>query len=364
MSPLEPFRDAAAAEALAREIRAIAPERPLRIMEICGGQTRTIRKWRLRELLPPSIRLVSGPGCPVCVTPVSYIDQAVALCAIPDVDVFTFGDLVRVPGTRCTLERARAEGGRVHVVYSPREALEHARRNPSSRAVFLAIGFETTMPAFCLPRLEAAQEGRGNFSVLLSAKRVPPVMEVLLRGDAPLDGFVAPGHVTSVIGSDAYDDLCHRYGKPMVVGGFEPVDLLVAIRDLVRMIADGRGGGANAYRRASRPEGNRRALHLIDELLEPCDEELRGLGTVAGGGSRLRAGYEAFDARRVHRLPETAGREPPGCRCGQILSGTAEPEECPLFGRKCVPENPVGACMVSSEGACNAAWTYGGEHAG
>lgn len=363
MVAAESFRDPKASEALAREIRSISLPRPVRIMEICGGQTHTIWRWRLREMLPSSIRLVSGPGCPVCVTPVSYIDQAVALSMIPGVEVFTFGDLMRVPGTRRSLEQARSEGGRVHMAYSPRQALDHARRNPSSRVVFLAIGFEATMPAFCLPLREAIRCDLGNFSVLLSAKRVPPVMEALLRGEALLDGFVTPGHVTSVIGSDAYEDLSRRYGKPMVVGGFEPLDLLVAIRDLVRLIAAGKSENVNAYRRAARPEGNRKAQRLIDELLEPCDEELRGLGVVPGAGCRLRDRYARFDARRVYSLPESGGREPPGCRCGQVLTGVVEPGECPLFGRTCVPERPVGACMVSGEGACNAAWLYGGAHA-
>ena len=271
---------------------------------------------------------------------------------------------MRVPGTRQNLDQARSAGGSVRVVYSPRQALEHALRNPSSQVVFLGIGFETTMPSFCLPLRDAIRDDLPNFSVLLSAKRVPPVMEALLRGKAPLDGFVTPGHVTSIIGSDAYAGMCREYGVPMVVGGFEPLDLLIAIRDLVRLVAAGKRDNDNAYARAARPGGNGKAQRLINELLEPCDEELRGLGVVPDAGYRLREPYARFDARRRFSLAGIESREPPGCRCGQILAGTLEPGECPLFGKACYPDQPVGACMVSEEGACNAAFLYGGVHAG
>jgi len=356
--PFSEFRDPATARALAAEIRSIGLSKPVRIMEVCGGQTHTIYKYRLREMLPPEIRLISGPGCPVCVTPISYIDQAVALSEVPGVEVFTFGDLMRVPGTRLTLEQARSRGSKVHVVYDPRQALDHARQNLSSQVVFLGIGFETTLPSFSLPLREAIREDRTNFSVLVSAKRVPPVLEALLRGKAPLDGFITPGHVTSIIGTDAYADLCEEYSTPMVVGGFEPIDLLVAIRDLVRSIAAGGRGNANAYPRATRPEGNQKAQRLIEDLYEPCDEELRGLGMIPNAGYRLREDHARFDARLRFDLGEMENREPPGCRCGQILAGTLEPSGCPLFGKSCTPDRPVGACMVSNEGTCNAAFLY------
>jgi hydrogenase expression/formation protein HypD len=309
-------------------------------------------------MLPPAIRLVSGPGCPVCVTPISYIDQAVALSRIPGVEVFTFGDLLRVPGTHLNLDQARAQGSKVHVVYAPQQALEHARQNPDSQVVFLGIGFETTLPSFSLPLREAISEDRSNFSVLLSAKRVPPVLEALLRGKAPLDGFITPGHVTSVIGSNAYADLCREYATPMVVGGFEPIDLLVAIRDLVRLVAKGAHDNANAYPRATRAEGNRKAQRLIEELYEPCDEELRGLGMIPNAGYALREGFARFDARRRFAVEGIESREPGGCRCGQVLAGTIDPSGCPLFGKACTPDRPIGACMVSNEGTCNAAFLY------
>lgn len=360
--PFAEFRDPSLARSLAAEIHAIPLDRPIRIMEVCGGQTHTIYRYRLRDLLPPGIRLVSGPGCPVCVTPIAYIDQAAALCRIPGVEVFTFGDLLRVPGTHENLEQARARGGSVHIAYSPLQALEHARRNPSSTVVFLGIGFETTLPSFSLPLRDAIRDGTTNFCVLLSAKRVPPVLEALLAAKAPLDGFITPGHVTTVIGTDAYARLCREYSTPMVVGGFEPIDLLAAIRDLVRSISEGSCANGNAYRRATSAQGNRKAQALIEELYVPRDEELRGLGVVPDAGYALRDEYARFDASRRFPVGEVQSREPAGCRCGQVLSGTIEPPECPLFGRTCNPDRPVGACMVSAEGTCNAAYLHG-DHA-
>ncbi len=356
--PFSEFRDPAHARALAAEIKAVSLSKPVRIMEVCGGQTHTIYRYRLREMLPPAIRLVSGPGCPVCVTPISYIDQAIALSQIPGVEVFTFGDLLRVPGTRQNLDQARANGSKVHMVYAPQQALNYARQNPTSQVVFLGIGFETTLPSFSLPLREAIRDNLPNFSVLVSAKRVPPVLEALLRGNAPLDGFITPGHVTSIIGSDAYADLCREYSTPMVVGGFEPIDLLIAILDLVRLVAAGAHDNANAYGRATRAEGNRKAQKLIDELYEPCNEELRGLGVIPNAGYRLRDAFAQFDARHRFPIEEIESREPRGCRCGQILAGTLEPSGCPLFGKACTPDQPIGACMVSNEGTCNAAFLY------
>jgi len=356
--PGSEYRDPRLVHALAEEIRGIPLERSVRLMEVCGGQTHTIYRYRLRELLPAKVRLISGPGCPVCVTPVSYLDRALALAGLPEVELFTFGDLLRVPGSRGTLEEARAQGARIHAVYSPHQALEHALTHPQSQVVFLGIGFETTLPTFSLPLREAIREDLPNFSVLVSAKRVPPLLAALLRGKAPLDGFITPGHVTSVIGADAYAPLCREFRTPMAVGGFEPVDLLVAIRDLVRQLAAGTCENTNAYARAARAQGNAKAQSLIEELYEPCDEELRGLGTVPEGGYRLREPFARFDAERRFSLEGIVGREPPGCRCGEILAGTRDPHQCPLFGKACTPDRPVGACMVSHEGTCNAAFLY------
>jgi hydrogenase expression/formation protein HypD len=356
--PSSEFRNPELVRALAREIREIPLKRPIRLMEVCGGQTHTIYRYQLRHLLPSNIRLISGPGCPVCVTPISYLDKALELCRRPDVELFTFGDLLRVPGSRGNLEQARAQGAKVHVAYSPFQALEHARTHPQSQVVFLGIGFETTLPSFSLPLREAIREDLPNFSVLVSAKRVPPLLAALLRGKAPIDGFVTPGHVTSIIGANAYADLCQEHRVPMAVGGFEPVDLMLAIRGLVRQIEAGTCENNNAYARAASVQGNRKAQQLIEELYEPCDEELRGLGTVPEGGYRLRTPFARYDAAIRFSLEAIVGREPPGCRCGEILSGTAEPAQCPLFGKACTPDRPVGACMVSNEGTCNAAFLY------
>lgn len=354
------LRDPRLVRSLLDQIREAAPRSELRLMEVCGGQTHTLYRYRLRDLLPPTVRMVSGPGCPVCVTPTGYVDQAIDLALRPGVDVFTFGDLVRVPGSRGSLERAKAEGATVHEVYSPAMALDHAKENPGVQVVFLGIGFETTLPTFSLALRQAIREGVPNFSVLVSAKRVPPLLRALLEARAPIQGFVTPGHVTAVIGVSAYEELVRRFQVPMVVGGFEPGDLLLAIRDLVRLVASGRAENGNAYPRACRWDGNRLAQELIRELYRPCDEEIRGLGMVTDGGWRLRDEFASFDAARRFDLKPVPAREPGGCRCGEVLMGTIEPEACPLFGKVCLPERPVGACMVSGEGTCNAAWRYRG----
>jgi len=277
---------------------------------------------------------------------------------MPGVTVFTFGDLLRVPGTSLSLEKARALGGQVREVYAPLQALQFAQENPEQQTVFLGIGFETTLPTFSIPLQMAIREKRDNFSVLLSAKRVPPVLEALLQSHAPIQGFITPGHVTSIIGSDAYSDLCERYHTPMAVGGFEPVDLLLAIRDLVRLVKAGKHDNVNSYPRAVRAQGNQKAQALFAELYEPCDEHLRGLGVIAGAGYALRKEFASFDALQKFDLSAVVSREPAGCRCGQILAGTIIPEQCPLFGKGCNPDHPIGACMVSSEGTCNAAYLY------
>ena len=359
---LSEFRNPQAAKALSAQIHEVANNVPMNLMEVCGGQTHTIYQYRLRDLLPKCIRLVSGPGGPVCVTPIGYVDRAVALSQISGVVVFTFGDLLRVPGTKLSLEKAKALGGNVQEVYSPLQALQYAEQNPQTQVVFLGIGFETTLPSFSIPLQTAIREQRTNFSVLLSAKRVPPVLEALLQNKAPIQGFITPGHVTSIIGSNAYDALCDHYKTPMVVGGFEPIDLLIAIRDLAQQVASGQYKNSNAYARAAQPEGNKKAQELLSELYVPCDEELRGLGVIANAGYRLRAEYANYDALQKFALGDVESHEPVGCRCGQVLAGTLEPVQCPLFGRSCNPDHPVGACMVSMEGTCNAAYLYRDVH--
>lgn len=359
MNLLKDFRDPKLARKLSAAIAEGVGERPFSIMEVCGGQTHTIYKYKLREMLPANLRLVSGPGCPVCVTPIEYIDKAICLALEKGAGVFTFGDLVRVPGTATSLEKAMAEGADVQPVYSPFQALEAAQASPGRQVVFLGIGFETTLPGIGLVILEARKAGVENFSVLLSAKRVPPVLEALLSsGQARIDGFITPGHVTAIIGTKAYDGLCAKYGVPMVVGGFEPIDLLGAIHRLACELAGESSGNLNAYKRIVSREGNLKAQNVIEEVFEEKDDELRGLGIIPNAGYGIRSGFAQFDADRRFDIV-TDSHEPKGCICGEILCGIKLPPDCPMFGKTCTPDFPVGSCMVSAEGACNAAFLFG-----
>jgi hydrogenase expression/formation protein HypD len=353
------FKDPVLAQKLAAAIAEVVGDAPFCIMEVCGGQTHTIHKYRLREILPPNLRLVSGPGCPVCVTPIDYIDKAVFLALETGVTIYTFGDLMRVPGTTMTLEQAQAEGADVQPVYSPLQALAAAKEFPARHAVFLGIGFETTLPGIGLLIKEARDSDLGNLSVLLSAKRVPPVLEALLSGgQARIDGFVTPGHVTAIIGTKAYDQLCATYRVPMVVGGFEPLDLLGAIHQLsVELVAGGQGN-RNAYSRVVSHDGNLKAQAVLDEVFGVKDDELRGLGVIPNAGYAIREGFGRYDAERRFEIV-TDSHEPEGCICGEILCGLKDPSDCPLFGTACTPGSPVGSCMVSNEGACNAAFLFG-----
>jgi hydrogenase expression/formation protein HypD len=359
MNLLNDFRNPELARKISAAIAGTVGDRPFSIMEVCGGQTHTIYKYRLREMLPSTLRLVSGPGCPVCVTPIEYIDKAVCLGLEHGAVIFTFGDLMRVPGTSMSLERAAAEGAEIQPVYSPFRAVEFARANPDRQVVFLGIGFETTLPGIGLILQKAQAEGIGNFSVLLSAKRVPPVLEALLSsGTAQIDGFITPGHVTAIIGTRAYDGLCERYRVPMVVGGFEPLDILGAVHLLSRELVGGGFGNLNAYTRAASHEGNRKARQVIESVFEERDDELRGLGVIPKAGYGIRPEFARFDAARRFDI-QVESREPKGCICGEILCGIKNPADCPLFGKTCTPASPVGSCMVSAEGACNAAFLFG-----
>ena len=358
MNLLNDVRNPELARRLSDAIADTVGDRPFSIMEVCGGQTHTIYKYRLRGMLPSSLRLVSGPGCPVCVTPIEYIDKAICLGLEHGAAIFTFGDLMRVPGTAMSLERAAAEGADVQPVYSPFQAVDFAKANPDRKVVFLGIGFETTLPGIGLIINKAQAEGLDNFSVLLSAKRVPPVLEALLSsGRAQIDGFITPGHVTAVIGAKAYDPLCLKYEVPMVVGGFEPLDVLGAVHLLAGELASGGSGNLNAYTRAVSHEGNLKAQRLIDDVFEEKDDDLRGLGTIPKAGYGIRTEMARFDAEHRYDL-RVESHEPKGCICGEILCGIKEPADCPLFGKTCNPDSPVGSCMVSNEGACNAAYLF------
>lgn len=355
------FRDPQLAQQLLGQIKSAATKltREIRLMEVCGTHTMAIYRNGIRKLLPENIKLVSGPGCPVCVTPITVIDQAIALSRRPNTVLTTFGDLVRVPGTGSTLEKERAKGHSVKPVYSPLDAVKFAEEHPETAVVFAGIGFETTTPAIAASILEAEKRHLKNFHVLASHKVMPPPMRALVADrDIQINGFICPGHVSAIIGSDAYGFLAEEYGIPCVVAGFEPLDILGSILTLLTRHLQGRAVVDNLYRRVVRPEGNPEALRMIEEVFIPSDSEWRGLGNIPGSGLALAPKYQPYDATLLDVEP-IISREPLGCRCGEILKGTLSPTECPCFGKGCTPEHPIGACMVSTEGSCSAAYRYG-----
>lgn len=359
MKFVDEYRDGAAAGKLSRAIRSCVT-RPWTLMEICGGQTHTIVKSGLEELLPESVQLVHGPGCPVCVTPVELIDAAVALARRPEIIFTSFGDMLRVPGSRESLMEARAAGGDVRIVYSPLDALEIARSNPSREVVFFAVGFETTAPGNAMAVWQAEREGAANFSVLVAHVLVPPAIEAILASPScRVQGFLAPGHVCAVEGYEDYERLAARWRVPIVVTGFEPVDLLEGILRCVRMLEEGRSGVENQYARAVHRGGNEHARRIVNEVFEISDRPWRGLGVIPSSGLRLKERFRRFDAlERFAVTPETAA--PRGeCRSGEVLQGLLKPTGCPSFGTACTPDHPLGAPMVSSEGACAAYYNYG-----
>ncbi len=330
--------------------------RSLRIMEVCGTHTHEIFRLGIRKLLPPQVDLISGPGCPVCVTQVGFIDEAIWL-AEHGATITTFGDLVRVPGTTGSLATARAAGGRVRVVYSPLDAVAYAREHADERVVFLSVGFETTVPAACLAVEQAKAAGLQNFS-LLTANKTMPNAYAALRDSA--DVFLYPGHVHAITGTKLCEDLAAQ-GVSGVLAGFTAKELITALAVAVAKGAEGKPFFVNAYPRVVKPEGAPSAVALINKVMEPCDAEWRGLGVIEGSGLRLRGEYADVDARRVFQMPSIEGRANPACRCGEVLRGACKPSDCPLFGRGCTPQHAVGACMVSGEGACSAYYQYGGD---
>jgi len=358
---VDEFRAAPRVRGLLAAIRTIPLRRPLTFMEVCGTHTMAIARYGIRQLLPEGIRLISGPGCPVCVTPIETIDTAIALAREPRVAVATFGDLLRVPGSRGTLEAARAEGADVRVVYSTLDALDAARKDPGRRIVFIGIGFETTAPTVAGAIVEAARDGIGDFSVLCAHKTMPEAMRAL-AGDPEIriDGFLCPGHVSTVTGPGIYGFIPREFGIPCAIAGFEPADVLDAVRSLLAMHAEGRPAVENLYPRAVRPDGNARARALLDEVFEPATATWRGLGPIPGSGLAIRARFAHLDAGRTIPIEIPPSRENRACRCGEVLTGRIGPRECPLFGRACMPDSPVGPCMVSNEGSCAAEFRYGG----
>jgi hydrogenase expression/formation protein HypD len=352
-----PFFDPKTVATLVARIRetAAALTRRVVLMEVCGTHTHAIAAAGLRRLLPPGVRLISGPGCPVCVTPVDYMDRADALSALPDTIVATFGDLMRVPSSRGSLERARARGARIEIVYSPRDALDIARAEPKSRVIFLAVGFETTAPTIVAAVEEAERLGIPNFLILPGNKIVPPPLRALASDpEVQVNGVLLPGHVSVVTGALEFEFLAKEFGIPSAVVGFTPADVLRGVLELAEQLRDGRAEVANLYGRVVTAGGNLHARALLDKFFEPADTAWRGLGRIPASGLALRPAWAHRDASRIAvELPEPV--EPAGCRCGEVLKGTIDPPECPLFAGDCTPETPVGACMVSSEGTC-AAW--------
>ncbi len=359
MKFVDEYRDRATVERLAESIRR-AVTRPWTIMEVCGGQTHTILKSGLQDLLPEQITLVHGPGCPVCVTPVELIDKAVAIAVRPDTTLCSFGDMLRVPGSTKSLFDAKAEGGDVRIVYSPLDAVKLARENSDRQVVFFAVGFETTAPANAMSVFQAAKLGLRNYSILVAHVLVPPAIAAILEAPAHrVQAFLAPGHVCTVMGYEEYEPLASRYQVPIVVTGFEPVDLLEGVSMAVAQLEAGRAEVENQYRRAVEREGNRAAQNLVREVFEVSDRIWRGIGTIPASGLRLRGPYASFDAAERFAVTETGGAESPECISGLVLQGLKKPYDCPAFGTRCVPERPLGAPMVSSEGACAAYYLYG-----
>jgi hydrogenase expression/formation protein HypD len=354
MKFIDEFRDAAPVRALADSIRTRVT-RPWTIMEVCGGQTHTIVRYGLDELLPREISLVHGPGCPVCVTPIEMIDLAIELARRRNVTLCTFGDMLRVAGSTSDLFDARAAGADVRIVYSPLDALAWARRDPARDVVFFAVGFETTAPTTAMAVRQAAQLGVGNFSIICAHVRVPPAMEAILSSeDNRVQGFLAAGHVCTIMGIDEYLPIARKFNVPIVVTGFEPVDLLQGIEMCVAQLENGRAEVENQYARSVRSEGNRTARALLEEIFALVDRRWRGLDTLPQSALKLRERYAAFDAVRRFGLVSSIASEPSECHAGEVLRGLLKPPECPAFGKACTPERPLGAPMVSSEGACAA----------
>lgn len=337
--------------------------RPIRLMEFCGGHTVAILKNGLRQLLPDTVKMFSGPGCPVCVTAAADIDKVIALSRQPGITIATFGDLMRVPGSDSSLAQSRAEGRDIRVVYSALEALDLARQNSGRKVVMVGIGFETTAPTIAASILQAKLEWSMNYKVLSMHKRTPPVMKAILgEGEVHIDGIICPGHVSAIIGSRPYEFIPRRYGIGCVVTGFEPLDILLGVDKLVRQVEAGQPRVEIAYRRAVQPEGNLKAQELIEKVFEVSSADWRGIGTVPQSGFVLKTGFRDFDAGKSLEIPQIKDREPAGCICGRILRGVSTPMDCRLFQSICTPEHPVGPCMVSAEGACSAYHLYGGEN--
>ncbi len=354
MRYMSEFRDSRAASAVSHQIHQICPPRKIRIMEVCGGHTMTIYKYGIKNLLPNAIDLVSGPGCPVCVTSTGFIDHAVAISCLPGVVIASFGDLIRVPGSESSLFAQRSKGKDVRICYSPMEAVDMAMAEPDKQLVFLGIGFETTAPTVAAALKRARTERVKNFKILSAHKTMPHALRALAaKKEIRMDGLICPGHVSAITGMRIYEFLADQYHIPCVVCGFEPLDMLQAIWMILDQIRTGRAEVKNQYTRVVTQEGNRAAQQLLHEVFEPCDMEWRGLGWIPQSGLTPNIDYAEFDAAKTLPVrPAAMSHENPSCICGEIMVGVKTPRECPLFGKSCTPESPKGACMVSSEGNC------------
>lgn len=330
------------------------------IMEVCGTHTVSIFKSGIRTLLPENIKLISGPGCPVCVTPNEYLDRAITLSRLDDVTITTFGDMMRVPGTKSSLEKEKTQGADIRVVYSTRDALKVAIQNPKRRVIFLGVGFETTAPTVASVLKEAKIDGVNNFWVLSAHKLIPPAMRFLVQSpDLKIDGFLCPGHVSTIIGSEPYRFVASEYKIPCVIAGFEPVDILQAVFMLAKQIKEKKHLLENQYTRAVKPEGNIKAQSLMREVFSPTDTRWRGIGVIPESGLGINREYKLFDGEKQIQVEVEPSSEPSNCLCGEVILGKTQPQLCALFGRECTPESPVGPCMVSSEGTCAAHFKYG-----
>ena len=355
---LAAFKDPNLARGLIGSIQALAPQQAT-LMEVCGTHTVAIAHNGLRAMMPEGIRLASGPGCPVCVTSNHDIDKVIALARVPEVTIATFGDMTRVPGSTSSLLAEQAAGRDVRIVYSPLDALALAAEDPTRQVVFVGVGFETTTPLIAMAIKRARAEGQGNFSVYAAHKNMPGALEAIINDpQLKLDALILPGHVSTIIGAEPYRFLAEKYGIPGVITGFEPVDVLQGIAMIMRQLHEGRAEIEIAYARGVMPEGNPVALAAIDEVFETCPATWRGLGEIPGSGYRIREEYAAFDALRRFEPTIEPTVEHKGCRCGDVLRGIMAPDECPLFRTACTPENPIGPCMVSSEGSCAAHYRY------
>ena len=361
MKFVDEYRNEEGVRKVAGSIRTLVT-RPWTLLEICGGQTHTLIRYGLDRMLPELVTLVHGPGCPVCVTPLELIDRAVAIAQRPDVTFASFGDMLRVPGSRLDLLSVKAQGGDVRMLYSPLDAVRLAQKDPGRQVVFFAVGFETTAPAIAGALLEAERLELANFSVLVSHVLVPPAMEAILSSPSNrVQGFLAAGHVCTVMGTHEYEPIAARYRIPVVVTGFEPLDLMVGIRMTLAALEEGRHGVEIQYSRCVTPQGNLPAQKLLAEVFAPCDRPWRGIGVIPGSGYALTPRFERFDAARRFDVETVTAEEPAVCIAGSILQGLARPRDCAAFGKECTPTKPLGAPMVSSEGACAAYYSYGRE---